>query len=67
MPDHREATEPPHDLKSRVRRYEAALITEALRAAGGSQTRAAAVLDVPLRTLVHKIRKLGIQKRDYLT
>ncbi|HZO16818.1 MAG TPA: sigma-54 dependent transcriptional regulator, partial [Polyangiaceae bacterium] len=53
------------DLRTRVRRYEAHLIVEALRAEGGNQTHAARRLQIPLRTLVHRIKLLGIDKRDY--
>ena len=53
------------DLRTRVRRYEARLIVEALRAERGNQTHAARRLQIPLRTLVHRIKLLGIDKRDY--
>jgi DNA-binding NtrC family response regulator/pSer/pThr/pTyr-binding forkhead associated (FHA) protein len=53
------------DLKTSVRRYEAKLIVDALRAAGGNQTHAAQRLSLPLRTLVHKLKTLGIKKADY--
>ncbi len=36
---------------------------DALRRAGGNQTQAARLLDMPLRTLVHKIKSYGIQKK----
>jgi DNA-binding NtrC family response regulator len=49
-------------FKDRVRRYETELIVDALERAGGNQTRAAALLRMPLRTLVHKIRVYGIKK-----
>jgi DNA-binding NtrC family response regulator len=49
-------------FKRRVERYEAALIVEALRGTGGSQTEAARVLQLPLRTLQHKIKALGIKR-----
>jgi DNA-binding NtrC family response regulator len=48
--------------KDKLRRYEAELILHALRKHGGNQTAAAKSLDIPLRTLVHKIRALGIKK-----
>jgi DNA-binding NtrC family response regulator len=53
------------DLKTRVRDYEARVIVNALRATGGNQTHAAKKLQVPLRTLVHKIKTLAIDKGDY--
>ena len=34
----------------------------ALERTGGNQSRAAELLQMPLRTLVHKIRTLGIKK-----
>ena len=52
-------------LKERVERVEAEFIVEALREAGWSQTDAARKLDVPLRTLQHKIKTLGIKKLGY--
>ena len=48
-----------------MRRYEAHLIVQALRHAGGNQTRAAKSLKVPLRTLVHKIKTLEIPRSAY--
>ena len=50
------------DLKTRIRRYEAALIQSALDECDGNQTEAARLLDVPLRTLVHKLKTLGIKR-----
>jgi len=50
-------------FKERVQRYEIDLIVDALRRAGGNQTAAAKLLDMPLRTLVHKIKSYGIKKR----
>ena len=48
------------DLKSRVEDYEAALILDGLRAAKWNKPEAARMLKLPYRTLVHKVRKLGI-------
>jgi DNA-binding NtrC family response regulator len=45
----------------KVRRYEMQLIREALSAAHGNQTKAAELLDMPLRTLVYKIRSYGMR------
>jgi DNA-binding NtrC family response regulator len=53
---------PADGFKRRVERYEAALIVEALRSTNGSQTEAARVLQLPLRTLQHKIKALGIKR-----
>ena len=46
-------------------RYEAELIVQALRDAGWNQTAAAQALGMPLRTLVYKIKVLGIKKLGY--
>ncbi len=51
------------DLRTRVRRYEADLIASTLDATGGNQKSAAEALQIPLRTLVHKIKSLGIRRR----
>jgi len=50
------------DLKARVKRYEAELLEAALREAGWNQTEAARRLGMPLRTLVHKLKALGIAR-----
>ena len=50
-------------IKERLQRYEARLLLDALEANSWNQTRTAEALDMPLRTLVHKIKKLGLQKR----
>jgi len=62
------AAEEPEDeaglpIKERLQRYEARLLLDALEANDWNQTRTADALDMPLRTLVHKIKKLGLQKR----
>ena len=44
-----------------VRSYETQLITEALKAAGGNQTKAAEQLGMPLRTLVYTLRSYGLR------
>ena len=49
-------------FRDRIRDYELKLITDALDAAGGNQSRAAELLRIPLRTLVHKIRTYGLKK-----
>lgn len=53
----------PVEFKDRVRQYETDLILDALRRATGNQTQAAKLLRMPLRTLVHKIKTYGIQKK----
>ncbi|HRC58021.1 MAG TPA: sigma 54-interacting transcriptional regulator [Kofleriaceae bacterium] len=53
---------PAGDYKDHVRRYEVDLILKTLRAHGGNQTEAAKALQMPLRTLVHKIQTYGIRK-----
>ncbi len=49
-------------LKDRLDNAEAKFIIDALQATGGNQTEAAKLLNVPLRTLQHKIKLLGIAK-----
>ena len=53
------------DLRARLLRYEAKLIVDALRATQWNQTEAAQALGMPLRTLVYKIKTLGIRKLGY--
>jgi DNA-binding NtrC family response regulator len=53
----------PVEFKDRVRQYETELILDALRRTSGNQTLAARHLRMPLRTLVHKIKLYGLQKR----
>ena len=52
-------------LRERVRRYEAEMIVEALNRADGHRGRAAEDLGIPLRTLSHKIKVLGIRRGGY--
>ncbi|MGK3960842.1 sigma 54-interacting transcriptional regulator [Sorangium sp. So ce118] len=54
------------DLRSQVARYEAHIILEALNASGGNQKAAAASLGLPLRTLIHKMKSLGIRRAPYV-
>jgi transcriptional regulator with PAS, ATPase and Fis domain len=49
-------------FRDRMQLVELGLIAEALEAAGGNRSRAAELLNMPLRTLVHKIRSYGIGK-----
>ncbi len=61
----RETSQPVPDVefKERVRQFETELILDALRRTDGNQTQAAKLLRMPLRTLVHKIKTYGIQKK----
>jgi DNA-binding NtrC family response regulator len=55
------------DFRERVRqqtaRYETDLIVAALQQSHGNQTEAARLLQIPVRTLAHKMQALGIKKR----
>ena len=51
------------DYRERVRKFETELIIRALHKANGNQTEAAKALNLPLRTLVHKIQTYGIKKK----
>jgi DNA-binding NtrC family response regulator len=51
-------------LRARVQAYEAAIIHEALEQTHGSRSEAARLLGIPLRTLAHKIKMLGISEDD---
>ncbi len=53
------------DLKQELRDYEAQLITSALRRSGGERKAAAEILGLPLRTLSHKMKALGIRRGSY--
>jgi DNA-binding NtrC family response regulator len=55
----------PMDLKAQMSRHEARVLVDALRAAGWNQSEAARRLELPLRTLVHKIKAHGIKKLGY--
>ncbi|MCA9667922.1 MAG: sigma 54-interacting transcriptional regulator [Myxococcales bacterium] len=50
------------NIKDRLARYEAELLLDALKRHDFNQTRTAEALDMPLRTLVHKIKKFGLKK-----
>lgn len=52
-------------LKAMLRNHEIQLILDALQICQGNQTEAARLLKVPLRTLAHKIKTLGIKKRGF--
>jgi len=49
-------------FNERVESFERDLIIAALRDANGSQTEAARALDLPLRTLQHKLKRYGLKK-----
>ena len=55
--------DPDADFKERVKAYETKLILDALARAEGNQTKAAQLLRMPLRTMVHKIKTYGIKKQ----
>jgi DNA-binding NtrC family response regulator len=52
-------------MKSRLERAEQDAILDALRLTDGNQTEAARLLDMPLRTLQHKIKSHGIKRLGY--
>jgi len=52
-------------LRARMARHEAEIIVEALRESQWNQTEAARKLEMPLRTLVHRMKTLGIKKLGY--
>ena len=54
--------QPGETFRSCINRLEARVLLEALREADGNQTEAAKLLDMPRRTLVHKIRVLGLRR-----
>ena len=56
-------SELPSDYKDHLRKYEIDLILKALHKHNGNQTEAARALNLPLRTLVHKIQTYGIKKK----
>jgi two-component system response regulator AtoC len=50
------------EFRSRMQHYEARIIAEALATSGWSRATAARLLGMPLRTLAHKIKVLGIKE-----
>lgn len=46
----------------RVREYEIRMILDGLKRCRGNQTKAASLLGIPLRTLVHKMRSFGLRE-----
>jgi len=53
------------DYKQRMQRYEAELILDALRRCNWNRTEASQLLNMPVRTLSHKINQHGIKKLGY--
>lgn len=51
-------------LDEAVRAYERERVERALDAAGGNQTQAARLLGIPRKTLVSKLKALGIKRDD---
>ncbi|MFT3928568.1 MAG: sigma 54-interacting transcriptional regulator [Myxococcales bacterium] len=51
-------------FRERVRSYETRVIREALSCSDGNVTRAASQLQLPLRTLVYKMRLYGVRRSD---
>ena len=51
-------------LRARVQAYEAEIIKSALATTGGSRSEAARLLGMPLRTLAHRIKALGIDEDE---
>jgi DNA-binding NtrC family response regulator len=49
-------------IRQQTQRYETDLIVEALRRTQGHQVEAAKLLGMPVRTLAHKMKELGIKK-----
>ncbi|HJL14112.1 MAG TPA: sigma 54-interacting transcriptional regulator [Sandaracinaceae bacterium LLY-WYZ-13_1] len=58
------ASLPETGLRERLRDYEVRLIEDALRRCDGNQTEAARLLQIPRRTLVHKLGRFGIGRRS---
>ena len=57
------SAEMPSDYREHLRKYEIELILKALHKHNGNQTETAKALNLPLRTLVHKIQTYGIKKK----
>jgi len=58
------AQEEAEGLRDELRRHESRLITDALARTNGNTAAAAALLQIPVRTLTHKMLALGIRGRD---
>ncbi|MBK8257052.1 MAG: sigma 54-interacting transcriptional regulator [Polyangiaceae bacterium] len=52
-------------LREQLDKFEQMLLLNALRSANGSQAEAAKILDIPLRTLQHRLKAHGIRKAGY--
>ncbi len=57
--------DPGDDFRSIMERLEAEVLTEALRQSEWNQTKAARLLQMPLRTLVHKLKSHNLRKLGY--
>jgi DNA-binding NtrC family response regulator len=64
-PEERVAPRQTGSLKARMESFEKETIVEALRESSDNQTAAARLLEVPLRTLQHKIQVHGIRRGGY--
>jgi transcriptional regulator with PAS, ATPase and Fis domain len=53
------------DFKSRIKRYEMEIICQALQTTRGNKTAAAKALDIPMRTLTHKISTFGLNDTSH--
>jgi len=53
------------DLRESLARYERQVVLEALRATNGNRAEAARRLSIPVRTLSHKLKQLGIKKLGF--
>jgi len=58
------ASTPPHDLRAAKEDLERRSIDAALEASGGNKTRAAKMLQMPLRTLMWKVKRFGKREGD---
>jgi two-component system, NtrC family, response regulator AtoC len=63
-PEEHKSSVPPAEggLKEQMRAYEIQLIVDALKKHRGNQTEAARALQMPVRTLAHKMQTFGIKK-----
>jgi DNA-binding NtrC family response regulator len=50
------------DFKSRMEQFEVQLLLDALERTNGNRTKAAELLNMPIRTLSHKLNQHGIKK-----
>lgn len=61
----RKSSVPPVEggLKEQMRAYEVQVIVDALKKYNGNQTEVARALQMPVRTLAHKMQTYGIKKK----